>query len=273
MSIGRVRWIDLTCDVATIQEEAICVRHWDWSETSQTVSLLTRENGLIRCLAKGSKRDKAPFSGGLEIATLGHMVAIARPNSELVLLTQWDLLRPMHLLRSTLPRFHASMYAIDLIPRLINDHDPHPEIYDALCSVLTTLGESPAESDLSIARLMLWYQWVLLVQIGSRPELRQDVRTGERLDPNAQVFGFHASHGGLTGDPGQNDLSDIWRVRRSTVDLLRRLDEQPELSALSDAGSAELGRAGGLLAMYIRTLVGHDIRSAHAVYPRVLLGR
>ncbi len=259
--------------MATIQGEAICVRHWDWSETSQTVSLLTREHGLIRCLAKGSKRDKAPFSGGLEIATLGHIVAIVRPNSELVLLTAWDLLRPMHLLRTDLERFHAGMYAIDLIPRLINDHDPHPEIYDALLAVLARLGESGSEKGESIARLMLWFQWVLLVQIGSRPELRNDVTSGERLDARSPVFGFHASHGGLTQDPGQSDLSDIWRVRRSTVDLLRRLDDQAEIASIDDARPDELGRAGGLLAMYIRTLVGHDIRSAHEVYPRVLRGR
>lgn len=256
--------------MATIQGEAICVRHWDWSETSQTVSLLTREHGLIRCLAKGSKRDKSPFSGGLEIATLGHIVSLVRPNSELILLTQWDLLRPMHLLRSDLARFYAGMYAIDLIPRLINDHDPHPEIYDALVYVLGVLGESSEIGVDSIARLMLWYQWVLLLGIGSRPELRLDVRTGERLGADAAVFGFDASHGGLTEDPGQGELSDIWRVRRSTVDLLRRLEERCELESLSGAGGAELGRGGGLLAMYVRTLVGQDIRSAHAVYPRVL---
>ncbi len=259
--------------MATIQGEAICVRHWDWSETSQTVSLLTREHGLLRCLAKGSKRDKAPFSGGLEIATLGHMVAIVRPNSELVLLTQWDLLEPMHLLRQDLGRFHAGMYAIDLVPRLINDHDPHPEIYDAVARTLRLLGQQPdSERDMQ-ARLMLWYQWSLLGHIGSRPELRNDVVDGGRLGPAAEVFGFHSGYGGLTRDPGVHDLSDIWRVRRSTIDLLRRLDERCELDALANASADDLMRAGGLLAMYIRTLVGHDIRSAQAVYPQYLGGR
>ncbi|MCH7601829.1 MAG: recombination protein O N-terminal domain-containing protein, partial [Planctomycetes bacterium] len=35
---------------------AICIRRWDFSETSQTVSLFTSEAGIIRGLAKGAKR-------------------------------------------------------------------------------------------------------------------------------------------------------------------------------------------------------------------------
>ena len=40
----------------TISDYAICIRRWDFSETSQTVSLFTRESGIIRGLAKGAKR-------------------------------------------------------------------------------------------------------------------------------------------------------------------------------------------------------------------------
>ena len=41
-----------------IADTAICIRCWDFSETSQTVSLVTREHGVVRGLAKGAKREK-----------------------------------------------------------------------------------------------------------------------------------------------------------------------------------------------------------------------
>lgn len=246
----------------------MCVRHWDWSETSQTVSLITRDHGLVRCLAKGSRREKAPFSGGLEIATIGHMVSIVRPNSELVLLTSWDLLNPAHLLRSDLERYHAGMYAIDLIPRLINDHDPHPELYDAVRDLLLVLGEEPVCDASRIARLLVWYQWVLLGSIGSAPELRVDVGSGDRLEPGREVYGFDPTQGGFTTDPGTLSPSGVWRVRAETLELLRQLDEGGEESALAGADRRALTRAGALLAMYIRTLVGHEICSAHPIYPQ-----
>jgi DNA repair protein RecO (recombination protein O) len=252
--------------------EAICVRHWDWSETSQTVSLITREFGLVRCLAKGSKREKSPFSGGLEVATIGQMNAIIRPSSEMVLLTSWDLLDPAYLLRSNLDRYHAAMYAIDLIPRLVNDHDPHPELYDAVRTVLDRFGADPQCKGVSISRLLVWYQWVLLGSVGSSPELRADVLTGERLEPGSGVYGFHTLQGGVTVDPGTREQIDIWRVRSETIELLRRLDESGSLDSLDHASERDLERAGALLALYIRTLVGHEIRSAFPIYPQIRSG-
>jgi recombinational DNA repair protein (RecF pathway) len=42
--------------VPPIIDQAIVVRLWDFSETSQTVSLFLREHGMLRGLAKGSRR-------------------------------------------------------------------------------------------------------------------------------------------------------------------------------------------------------------------------
>lgn len=266
--------------VPTIQDHAVCVRHWDWSETSQTVSLMTREHGLIRCIAKGSKREKSAFSGGLEIATMGHMVAIVKPNSDLAILTAWDLIEPMYLIRQSLERFHACMYVIDLIPRLINDHDPHPHVYDALIQTLESIvsGDVYAVDQLSqaIHAQLAWYQWQLLEQIGTKPELMADVFTGEELDEDAPVYGFSPALGGLTLDPkhitdeqSSVALSDTWRVRRSTVDLLRQLRSGVESEEIQEFSQEQLVRLGGLLASYIRYVIGNEIPSSNWLYPQI----
>jgi len=262
--------------VSTIQGEAVCVRHWDWSETSQTVSLMTREHGLVRCLAKGSKREKAPFSGGVEIATVGHMVAIIRPSSELALLTTWDLSETMHLMRQELGRYHAGMYVIDLVPRLITDYDPDPEGYEGLRAVLGALGSGgDCRSVGEVHAWLAWYQWRLLEATGSRPELMVDVVSGEELDAGAEVLGFDALQGGLTRDPGAGGggvLSGTWRVRRSTVDLMRQLRDGAEPGDLSAQAVEQLRRLGALLASYIRSLIGSEVGSVRWVYPELVGG-
>ena len=65
-----------------IRDEALCIRHWDWSETSQTVSLFTRTHGLVRGLAKGSRREKSNFSGGIELLTRGQALFILKPAAD-----------------------------------------------------------------------------------------------------------------------------------------------------------------------------------------------
>ena len=58
----------------TITDQAIVIRRWDFSETSQTVSLFTRDHGIVRGLAKGAKREKGDFSGGLDLLTREYLL-------------------------------------------------------------------------------------------------------------------------------------------------------------------------------------------------------
>jgi recombinational DNA repair protein (RecF pathway) len=248
---------------------------------------MTREHGLIRCIAKGSKREKSAFSGGLEIATMGHMVAIVKPDSDLSLLTSWDLLEPMYMLRRSLSRYHASMLMIDLVPRLINDHDPHPEIYDALYNSLLALSsEDQCDSPQGIQSQLVWYLWQLLDHTGARPELMVDVVSGAELEEDAQVYGFSPLLGGLTTDPLQGaahrtadrsmmnedrSLSDIWRVRRSTVDLMRQLRVGADPSDFREITHNQLVRLGGLLISYIRAMIGSDLASCSLIYDENVL--
>ena len=91
--------------MAQVRDQAICIRHWDWSETSQTVSLFCREHGLIRGVAKGAKREKSTFSGGLELMTRGEVVASLKNTDTLSTLTSWNLLETFSASRGSLHGF------------------------------------------------------------------------------------------------------------------------------------------------------------------------
>lgn len=255
----------------SIRDTAICVRTWDWSETSQTAVLLTRNHGMIRVLAKGSKRERSAFSGGLELCTMGEMGAIIRPNSDLSLLTHWDLLDPMPGIRSDLRAYSMAMLSIDLVPRLIQDHDPHPDIYDALLALLHTscgnMLEGVSESGSANLGILAWYFWVVLVSIGAMPVVDHDVLTGEVLHP-AEVYGFNAQLGGTTQDPitiaHQSATSGVpehetWRVRASTVKFLASLGESPAVADFTQETDMQCSRIARLLGSYIQQRVGTEI--------------
>ncbi|MCA9304345.1 MAG: DNA repair protein RecO [Phycisphaerales bacterium] len=250
----------------SVSDEAICVRHWDWSETSQTVSLMTREHGLLRCLAKGSKRDRSAFSGGVELCTVGELHAIIKPSTELALLTSWDLIDPMPMVRRTSERFNACMYAIDLIPRMIQDHDPHAEVYEALHTTLSTIGGvEPCERGLPVLAVLAWFQWALLAATGSKPELTVDVRTGDEL-VEASVYGFSTAYGGITSDPGAEADSQLFRVRARTIEVLRTLDHGAGWEGLLGHSVGELERCGRLLGVTLSSILGHESPSFRWVY-------
>lgn len=247
------------------RDDALCIRHWDWSETSQTVSLLTREHGVVRGLAKGAKRENAKFSGGIELLTRGQILYLSKPTTELATLTEWDLSELFPGLRTNLKRFHAGMYVADLLQHSIRDHDPHPLVFDAALACLRSLGgEQALRNAAGVDEALARFQWALLTEIGYRPQLSRDPRTDEPIAPS-ETFSFSPSLGGVVAAAD----AESWLVRGETVRCLRGLDA----GQATEADETTWARASRLLAAYFREVVAQSVPSLPHVYPASFLPR
>ncbi len=226
--------------MAIFSDTAICIRCWDFSETSQTVSLLTKEHGLIRGLAKGSKRDKGAFSGGFDPLTQGHIVARMKPNNSLATFTEWQLEHVWWSTRNSLPVNRATIYMADLVFRMITDQDPHTNIFDSLKEALHRM-EDGHDTDWPVLR----FQWALLVETGYQPTLI----TNQEDEP---VVAFSSKIGGVVEDTGEIDRV---RVRKETIEVLRLLQDQ---GPMQPTEPETLNRANRLLGHYLRDLIGKE---------------
>ena len=235
-----------------LRDQAICIRQLEWSETSQVVVLMTAEHGKLRGLAKGAKRTSPShmqrFSGGIELLTRGEVVATTKPTAELATVTEWDLQDDYYHLRRHLPAHRLAMFAADVTHAMTADLDPHPRTFTALDTFLRGLSE-PAQH----ATALLRFQWVLLDDAGYRPELWRDVQTGAELE-SADTLTFDPRAGGLTARNGIGDGD--WRVRRRTVELLRRVaaDENS-----NDTAADTVSRANRLLCVYLRWVLEREL--------------
>ncbi|MBT3880291.1 MAG: hypothetical protein HON76_17225 [Candidatus Scalindua sp.] len=79
--------------------DAITLRRIDYKDSSQIVTLYTRDYGKIQTLAKGVKRSVKGISGGIDLLTYNQIVFIRRSRSSLNILTEWALRDNFHLLR------------------------------------------------------------------------------------------------------------------------------------------------------------------------------
>jgi len=274
-------------------DEAVCIRHWDFSETSQTVSLFSREHGLIRGLAKGSKREKSRFSGGIEILTRGQITAITKPSTDLATLTEWDLGEIFSALRQSLKAYYAGLYLADLLQHLVSEGDAHERLFDIFIGVLRGFGAecSLAQSEKNekvdggaeakVGMCMLAFQWAILCETGYQPVLDRDVQHNTPIHiptdkTTTHTLAFSASAGGLVADTGERDR---WRVRRETVDLLRDLNrvwddsidadpQEGDDSFVADCidmfskrkiSPSTVDRANRLLAAYLRTILDREL--------------
>ena len=228
-----------------VADQAVVLRHWDYSETSQTIALLTRDHGIIRGLAKGARREKGSFSGGFELLTRGEILFIVRPSSELALLTEWDLQEVYWAARRDLRAHHIGLYMIDLVHHLLTTQDPHPTLFDTLAEALSSLDD-PDRHD----QALLTFQWALLVETGYQPSLGGP-------DVNRTV-GFNARAGEVVDDPGANVVSTyLWRVRGETIRLLQGIAGGDDSLGVHQATTVD--RANRLLASYTRVLMDRDL--------------
>lgn len=233
-------------------DEAIVLRVWEFSETSQTAALFTREHGAVRALAKGSRRLRAPFSGGLDTLTRGEAVWFPRASSDLATLAEWDLREVYRHVRQDRTANAVGVHMADLASRFIHDHDPHPSLYDALHAALGALA-SAHDAPLALLR----FQWALLRETGFAPEVRRDVTSGRPLRTRAS-YSFDPARGAFA--PDEHDHPDRggrprWRVRAATVETLRWLDATADNPIPTPDATI---RAARLLSAYAATILGTE---------------
>lgn len=240
----------------TISDNAICIRRWDFSETSHTVLLFCREIGLLRGLAKGAKRPKSTFSGGFDVLTRGQVVAIVKPTGDLATITEWHLEQVYSRCRSVLYVNRICLYMIDLLQHALTERDPHEGAFVLLIELLDDI-EAGGAAD---AALLRW-QLGLLEECGYRPELARDAETGETLPTDTKAAAFSSRHGGVVADTGQNDR---WRVRRETIELLQ-LVQAGKLPIKAEPSLVRRGNS--LLAAHWREVLGRQLSTMPALFP------
>lgn len=260
--------------VPTITDSAIVIRRWDFSETSQTVSLLTRGHGIIRGLAKGAKREKGTFSGGLDLLTEGEIVAIVKSGRDLATLTDWHLQRTHRVLRENLSANRAAMYMADLVHHLLIDHDPHPNVFEALSSALAMIDGDASRADIALLQL----QWATLTEAGYQPDLSATIaapESGESQSGDRETLIFSAQAGGVVRENGTDDEQapagggPVWRVRRETIELLRDLAAHNNVIPAADS----VRRANRLLAAYCREIIGSEPAAMRWAFPDLTTAR
>lgn len=211
----------------------------------------------MRGLAKGAKRAGGRFSGGIDLLTLGEVIAITKPGRELATLTDWSLVKPWRALRTNLLANQTAYYLIDLVQRLLAPSDPHPRLFEALVGAIDRTEAGQAAS------ATLSFQWTLLDELGYRPRVELPPDGGASL-------WFSPDAGGTIEGIVPDARPNLWRVRRQTIGLLVALSEATDTSEIAQAADADtLARANRLLAAYIRHQVGATITTMRLLFPEL----
>lgn len=249
-----------------VQDRCICLRKVEYSETSQILTLFSRAHGLVRVIAKGAHRTTkagaSRFSGGIDLLDIGIAVFTHRPEKDLATLTEWKLVEGQLTLHRSLRGIYLGLYAAELAGLLIEEHDPHPELYDRLEQCLADLATPRAE------QIFLAFQLDLLRDTGDLPELGMCVACSAPLTDRFAIS-FVPARGGMVCRRCEAQFPDrrsfdprLLSIMQYVLNLGQSNGPAKRLPALTRHQTDPINR---LLAEHVQHTLGRRLRVARYV--------
>ena len=153
-----------------IRTEAVVLRSLDYGETSQIVTLFTREKGKLGVMAKGARRPKSSFGATLQPMAYTQVVFYYKPTRTLQTLSESSHVESFHRLRRDLTSITVGLRIVELVDALMEDEDPQPDAFALLVRVLRRLN---AESSRA-TNLWPYLQLQLARVLGVAPTVERD---------------------------------------------------------------------------------------------------
>lgn len=240
------------------KDEAICIRAVDYSETSQIVTFFAKAAGKISAIAKGSKRPKSPFGGPIEILSYGKIVFSDSKRERLATLTEFEQQSGFETLQSNVFALNCSVFGVELVNKLTDDYDPHPELFDSFAQFLKSTREAGGESRRTISLLIL-FQLSLLKEIGLQPVLKSCANCKTTFSTDWPKCYFSSGANGLICRDCEGSFPDNISVAKTAANCLANL------KLIVQADEKTLNEVEKLLVTHFTNTLGHRPKMAKYV--------
>ncbi len=170
--------------------EAVVLRSMRFGEADRILHVYTPMRGRVSAIAKGVRRSRSRFGGRLE-PFFRLRLGLHEGRSDLLTVTSADTLAGHPRLRESADALDAAARSCDAVSRLFETADPHPEVFNLLCTMLTLLEADPAAGAAPERRLA--FRLKLLLAAGLAPQLSACATCGEADG----LTGFSPAAGGV----------------------------------------------------------------------------
>ncbi len=139
-----------------VETEGLVLKSYSLAEADKIVVLLTQNEGLVRGVAKGAKRLKSRFGGGLEPFSVVQISYFQKEERELVSISQIELIKSYFENASEPEFFEKFAYLVELLVEFAPPHDPNEKLYRMAKVCLETAAENPQLLDGIVVYFELW---------------------------------------------------------------------------------------------------------------------
>jgi DNA repair protein RecO (recombination protein O) len=170
--------------MAITETEALVLRSYNLAEADKIVVCLTRSSGLVRAVAKGSRRIKNRFGAALEPFTLVNLTYYQKENQELGSMRQAEIVRSHFNLFRDPDVLTGLAYIGDLLVEFSPPHQTNDKLYRMVNACLEAIAEGPQDLQLI---LRYFEVWILRLE-GFLPDLRHCSECGRAFPEEGGIL-------------------------------------------------------------------------------------
>lgn len=160
-----------------VDTEGIILKTYSLAEADKIVVLLTQTEGLVRGVAKGAKRLKSRFGGGLEPFSIINISYFQKEERELVSIGQIELVKSFFDAAGNPKFLQKFSYLAELLLEFAPPHDPNERLYRMAKVCLDTAAETPESLD----SIGLYFELWILKLGGYLPDWNKCDNCGKQL--------------------------------------------------------------------------------------------
>jgi len=226
-------------DFRSIRASAVVLRHADWGEADRLLTLYTRDQGMVRALAKGARKVTSRKAGHLQPFT--HITVQLAKGRDLLIVTQVETVNAFLPLHDDLVKTGYAAYIVELLLRFSYEEEgANPSIFKLLVDTLERI-EKDQDSWLAIR----YYEMRFLDAVGFRPQLFECANCGREIQAEDQFFSYTA--GGAICPRCGEGLPNLAKISLEALKYLRHFQRSAYKEAARAQPSSEVKKEAEVL--------------------------
>lgn len=247
--------------MGTVETEGLILRTYSLGDADKIVVLLTKDDGLVRGVAKGAKRLRSRFGSGLEPFSVVRVSYFRKEERELVSITAAELERSFFFIASDPDFFQSLSYASELLQAFAPPHDPNERLYNMTRICLETAAESRESTGAVMAYFEIW----LLKLGGFLPSWDTCASCRQALDDQEASsllpdFGISCS-----SCESRGVRSEVSPVQRSVYRKAQKTSPE-KFAEFTARNASDLDFIAGTLRRMIARILNKEVRNKDAAY-------
>ncbi len=170
--------------MAFYETEAIILRTYNLADADKIAVFLSKEEGLIRGVAKGAKRLKSKFGGGLEPFSIVDLTYILKEERDLALIQQIELKSSFFESASDPDFLKTYAYLVDLINDFAPPHEPNEKLYRMVKACL----EQGSEDSEGFEAISCYFEYWILSLSGYIPDWSKCGKCARKLAAHEKTY-------------------------------------------------------------------------------------